>query len=121
MGNTPPSDPQAAAEVFYDGGCPLCRREIAAYQRLPGLEGTVWTDVDTTATLPEALDRDAALARFHIRRHDGRITSGARAFLAVWRGVPRLRWLAVALDRRPFVDVAELAYRGFLKLRPLWR
>lgn len=121
MEQTLHSDPKAAAEVFYDGGCPLCRREIATYQRLLGLEQTCWTDVDDPAAVPDAMDRQTMLTRFHVRRHDGQIISGARAFLAVWRGVPRLRWLAVLLDRRPFSDILELGYRGFLKLRPLWR
>jgi hypothetical protein len=32
-----------------------------------------------------------------------------------------LRTVAVALDRPPFVQVLEAGYRGFLRLRRLWR
>ena len=31
--------------VFYDGGCPLCRREIAHYRRLRGAADLRWVDV----------------------------------------------------------------------------
>lgn len=117
-----PTDPRAAAEVFYDGGCPICRREIATYRRLPGLEEARWTDVtDSAGRLPAGVDRDAALARFHVRRRDGEVAAGFAAFVAIWRAVPRLRWVARVLDRQPFLALGEAAYRGFLAVRPLWR
>ena len=114
-------DPRAAAEIFHDGACPLCRAEIAAYRRMPGLAEAAFTDVSAPADLPPGLTPQAALARFHVRRADGAVVSGARAFLAVWRRTPRLAWLARLLDRQPFVGVLELGYRAFLRLRPLWR
>jgi hypothetical protein len=67
------------------------------------------------------LDREAALARFHARRADGALVSGAAAFLAVWRLSPRLAPVARLLDRAPFRQALELGYRGFLRVRPLWR
>jgi len=112
-------DPKAATEVYFDGGCPLCRREIAAYRGMRGMEAIAWRDV---ASEPVAgLDRAAALARFHVRRADGRLVSGASAFLAVWRATPRLATLARVLDRWPFRGLLEIGYRGFLRIRPLWR
>lgn len=121
MTQTAAIEPAAAAEVFYDAACPLCRREIAAYRRMDGLAEVAWRDVADPATAIEGLDRAAALARLHVRREDGQIVSGAAAFLAVWRRSPRLRPLAVLLDRQPFRTVLEGGYRVFLKIRPLWR
>ena len=114
-------DPAAAQAVFYDGGCPICRREIAAYRGMRGMDAIEWRDVTDAGTDLCGLDRDAAMARFHARRADGEVVSGAAAFLAVWRRSDRLRPVAVALDRQPFRAVLELGYRGFLKVRPLWR
>ena len=116
-----PADPSAAAEIFYDGACPLCRREIAAYRGMAGVGEATFTDVSGPDAPPPGLTREAALARFHVRTADGRLVSGARAFLAVWRRSPRLARLARALDRRPVTDLLELGYRLFLRLRPLWR
>jgi predicted DCC family thiol-disulfide oxidoreductase YuxK len=115
----PATDPRAATQVFFDGGCPICRREIAAYRRMAGMETIDWRDV-SRETVPD-LDREAALARFHARRADGTLVSGAEAFLAVWRRSPRLAPLARLLDRTPFRQGLEGAYRLFLRLRPLWR
>jgi len=116
-----PADPAAATEVFYDGACPLCRREISTYRRLEGMDRIDWRDVSAAGFDAPDLERDAALARFHARRADGALVSGAAAFLAVWRRNPRLAPLARMLDRTPFRQGLELAYRGFLRVRPLWR
>ena len=61
------------------------------------------------------------MARLHVRRSDGRLVSGAAAFLAIWRTVPRLRGLSRLLDNAPTRTVLDLGYVVFLKIRPLWR
>jgi predicted DCC family thiol-disulfide oxidoreductase YuxK len=113
-------DPAAAAEVFFDGACPLCRAEIAAYRAMPGAEAVAFRDAAAGDAPPE-LTPAQALARFHVRRADGRLVSGFRAFLSVWRANPRLAPVARALDRAPFTWAGEGGYRLFLALRPLWR
>lgn len=104
--------------VFYDGACPLCRREIATYRALRPV-GVRWVNVaarDAPAACP--MDRDALLARFHVRRGDGRMISGARAFILLWRHVPRLRWLGRIAGTPPIPALLEGGYRLFLRARP---
>jgi len=105
--------------VFYDGGCGLCRREVAFYRRLDGAGRIGWTDVaagDSGAACP--LDRAAALARLHLQRADGSLASGAEAFVEIWRRLPGFRHLA-RLARLPgALRLLEAGYRGFLKIRP---
>ncbi|MEM6679181.1 MAG: DUF393 domain-containing protein [Pseudomonadota bacterium] len=114
---------QAAATVWYDGGCPVCSREIALYKALPGSETIDWVDLTTApeAALPQGHDRQSLMARFTVRRRDGRIADGAAGFLALWHGLPRFARLATILDRQPFRALAEAGYRLFLAARPLWR
>ena len=109
--------------VYYDGACPLCRAEIATYRRLAGSDQLDW--VDASGCNPQALgndlDRERALARLHLRRADGTLVDGAAAFIELWSALPAWRWLA-RLGRWPgMLPVMELAYRVFLKVRPLWR
>ena len=112
------SDPRAAAEVFYDGACPLCLREVGIYQRMNGGEALDWRDVSTGCAAPD-LTQEAALARFHVRRADGSLAVGAEAWAALWRAMPKLaRWGRV-LDRQPFLAMGAVGYRGFLLIRPL--
>lgn len=115
--------PDAGLCVYYDGGCPLCRAEIAAYQRTEGGDTLHWVDAHAApaAALGAGLGREAALARLHVRRGDGQLLHGAQAFVAIWEALPRWRALA-RLARLPGVTpLLELGYRVFLRVRPLWR
>lgn len=110
-------------KVYYDGGCPVCSREINFYRNCPGGEAFAWVDVTEAeaAALGPGLSREAALARIHVRRADGTVVTGAAAFAEIWRGMPGLRWLGRVLAVAPFSVVAELGYRLFLRVRRLWR
>jgi predicted DCC family thiol-disulfide oxidoreductase YuxK len=116
-------EPAARPAVYYDGACPVCRREIAHYRARSGAETIEWIDVAACApeALPEGLTREQALARFHVRGEDGTVTSGARAFATLWRALPGFRWLGRLVGSRPIAPLAEVAYRLFLRLRRAWR
>ena len=116
-----PTAPPVACDaltVMFDGACPLCRREIGLYQSLTPLENVAWLDVsDATANLNPS-DQVQYMARFHVRQKDGSLLSGAAAFVALWLTMPGWRWLG-RFSRLPGVTpLLELAYRGFLHLRP---
>lgn len=104
--------------VMFDGACPLCRREIGVYQSLEPLQPVQWLDVSEAHDGLSADEQARLLARFHVRLPDGRILSGAAAFVALWLTMPGWRWLG-RIGRLPGVTPAlELGYRGFLHLRP---
>jgi demethoxyubiquinone hydroxylase (CLK1/Coq7/Cat5 family) len=115
--------PADACTVYFDGACPLCRREIAHYRRAAGEAGIDW--VDASACPPSALGgdlpRQAALSRLHVRLADGSLVAGAAAFAAIWARLPGYSWLAALAARRPVMAAMEIAYAAFLRLRPLWR
>jgi predicted DCC family thiol-disulfide oxidoreductase YuxK len=121
--STPPAAPPAPIEVFFDGACPVCAREIAFYRDRPGAEGLCWVDAAQAGpgALAPGLTREAALARLHVRRADGSLVSGAAAFAEIWRRVPGFRWLGRLLGVPPLGLVAEWGYRGFLRVRRAWR
>jgi predicted DCC family thiol-disulfide oxidoreductase YuxK len=103
--------------VWYDGGCPLCRREIALMRRLDRRDAIQFVDVASGDDASCPLDRDALLARFHASE-DGRLLSGAAAFAAMWRAIPLLRPLGLAARAPAVLAGLEAAYRVFLKVRP---
>ncbi len=119
--------------VWFDGGCPLCRREIALMRLLNRGRAIAFVDValpGVDVALPGVdvawigtacpVDRAALLARFHALE-DGQLRSGAAAFAAMWRAIPVLRPLGLAA-RNPHVlavlAVLEALYGRFLRLRP---
>ncbi|UYY77995.1 thiol-disulfide oxidoreductase DCC family protein [Sphingomonas sp. R1] len=103
--------------VWYDGGCPLCTREIALMRRLDRKARLRFVDVsDGTTACP--LDRGALLARFHVSDAHGHFYSGAAAFAAMWRAIPLLRPLGLLALLPGMTWVLERLYRAFLRVRP---
>lgn len=102
--------------VWYDSGCPLCRREIALMQRLDRGGRINFVDAaDPATTCP--LDRGDVLARFHAEEN-GTMRSGAAAFAAMWRAIPLLRPLGMLAKLPGALPMLELAYLHFLRARP---
>jgi len=114
--NTDDAATPSACEVFFDGDCPLCRAEIGMYQR-QGAQAR-FTDVSTGAGAPPEIGADAAMKRFHVRRADGVLVSGAAAFAELWKATPGWRWLGHIAALPPFVWIGEGLYRAFLVIRP---
>lgn len=109
--------------VYYDGACPVCAREIGYYQQRKEADLFSWVDVTCAdaSVLGSDLSRADALARMHVRRADGSLAVGAAAFAEIWRPMPGLSYLAALIATPPFNIIAEWAYRGFLRLRKIWR
>ncbi|MGL5138283.1 MAG: thiol-disulfide oxidoreductase DCC family protein [Beijerinckiaceae bacterium] len=118
------SPPDAAAEactltVYYDGSCPLCRGEIALYQRADGSDVIDFRDVSQMDAVPGDLTPAAAMARFHVRNANGKLVDGARGFIQLWLTLPRWRWLGRIAGIPPLPWLLEGLYRAFLPVRPL--
>ncbi len=105
--------------LYYDGACPLCRAEVAHYANLDTGGNLSLVDVSQSdAALPESLEVADAKARFHVRSAEGDLLSGAPAFAEVWRQVPGWRLAGRVAQWPGVMALLELAYRGFLRLRP---
>jgi predicted DCC family thiol-disulfide oxidoreductase YuxK len=103
--------------VWFDGGCPLCRAEIDLMRRLDRRSAIEFIDVaQDEAICP--IDRSELLKRFHAQERRGPILSGAAAFAAMWRVIPLLRPLGLIAQWPPVLGLLELAYKGFLRVRP---
>ncbi|MGJ3230960.1 MAG: thiol-disulfide oxidoreductase DCC family protein [Oceanicaulis sp.] len=102
--------------MYFDGGCPLCRAEIGLYRR-QGAEAE-FVDISKGEGAPPEVGCDTALKRFHVRRADGRLLSGAAAFAELWKATPGWRWLGRIGGLPPFVWIGEGLYRLFLLVRP---
>ena len=109
--------------AFFDGNCPLCKREIDHYRRCDGAERIRWVDInhDRDALAAHDLPYRDAMARFHVRDQDGRWYTGAQAFTEIWARLPGWQWLA-RLFRIPGVAwISGPAYAAFARWRLRYR
>src|SRR5688572_13225184 len=111
-------------EVFYDGGCPLCRRETGMLRRRDRHGRVRFTDIDAAdfSLGPDGRTYEELMAGIHGRLPDGTWIQGVEVFRRLYAaaGFRRL----VRASRWPFVaPLLDLAYRIFARnrLRPTGR
>ena len=117
MGEVPHIAGMDKLTVWFDGSCPLCRREMGLMKRLDRRGAIDFIDVAASPDADCPIGRTELLARFHAREN-GRLLSGAGAFAAMWRAIPLLRPLG-QLARVPLaLSLLERSYVAFLQVRP---
>ncbi len=111
-------DSCVSLRVLYDGGCPLCRGEIAHYQRLTPRTPVEWIDINADPSLCEAfgIPRETAMARFHVLEGD-QVHTGAEAFVVLWVALPGWRHLATLVRGLGLIKLMEKGYRWFARRR----
>ncbi len=88
----------AKLRVFYDGACPLCRRERARYERLAkaGGDRVDWFDINGREDELRRLGIDPyrALTELHVEDEQHRIHRELDAYILLMKRVPLLRAVA---------------------------
>ena len=106
-------------KVFFDGACPLCRSEISLYRNKKGSAPLEFVDVSVAqANYPKGLNRNLAMARFHVHSKEGGLISGARAFSELWKQIPGWKTLGYVTSLPGVGLFFEGVYRLFLLFRP---
>ena len=117
--NIEPTMTRARTVVFFDGGCPLCSKEIGHYARLDREGRFEWIDITKDRELLSALgiSREQAMRRLHVLDRNGVLVEGARAFLAIWTEMPRYRFLSRLVYGLRALNALEAAYNRFADRR----
>ena len=101
-------------EVFYDGDCPLCMREIRMLTRKDRAERIQFTDIAAPDFDAEKLGTTyaALMARIQGRLADGRWIDGVEVFRQLYAAIGWTK--IVAVTRWPVIrHVLALGYRLF--------
>lgn len=108
-------------EVFFDGDCPICRREIAFLRRLDRRHRIRFTDIVPLgpAGAVDDIPWDQLMAEIHGRLPDGSWIKGVEVFRRLYAavGLDRLvrmtRWAGIE-------QILDTAYATFASRRLRW-
>ncbi len=105
-------------EVFFDGGCPLCRREIGLLKRWDRHQRIRFTDIEAYEFPPAGvgLTREALMAQMHGRLPGGTWLTGVEVFRRMYTAVGFVA--VVWLSRWPLISqLLDLGYFIFARYR----
>lgn len=108
-------------QVFHDGDCPVCAREIRMLERLDRKKRILFTDIAAPDFDAEAwgTTHAALMARIQGRLPDGTHIEGVEVFRQLYTAVG-LGWIA-AFTRLPGVShLLEWSYTVFARNRLKW-
>jgi predicted DCC family thiol-disulfide oxidoreductase YuxK len=80
-------------KVYYNESCNICRAEINLYKK-QNIKEIEWVDItnNIVAEKDTAKDNKTLLRRLHVEE-DGQVFGGAKAFLLVWKKIPKYKFL----------------------------
>tara|TARA_Y100000768_G_scaffold289269_1_gene223431 strand:- start:47 stop:403 length:357 start_codon:yes stop_codon:yes gene_type:complete len=80
-------------KVYYNNSCKICKAEIDLYKK-EKIDQINWVDItnNQTAKIETNKDYKQLLRRLHVEKN-GKIFSGAKAFLLVWKNIPKYKIL----------------------------
>jgi predicted DCC family thiol-disulfide oxidoreductase YuxK len=113
--------PGKMVEVFFDGDCPLCTREIDLLRVLDRKGRIAFTDIAARDFSPAEYDKtmDELMDHIHGRSSDGAWIEGVEVFRQLYAAVGL--GPLVAISRLPGLSHAlDWAYRVFAKNRLKW-
>jgi len=105
-------------EVFFDGDCPLCTKEIAFVRRLDKKSRVLFTDIASPGFDAASIGRtqDDLMARIQARTADGTFIDGVEVFRQMYAAVGLSP--LVTLTRLPGItQLLDAGYQWFAKNR----
>ncbi len=110
--------------VFYDGACPVCRREMNHYKKLASGDTTdaniEWIDISKSQVelKAEGIKYQDAMRVIHVKDESGVHQVGIEAIFSLWEKLPYYRQLSRLLKRATFLHpFLDCAYAFFAKHR----
>jgi len=80
-------------KVYFNNSCKICKAEIDLYKK-EKIEEIDWVDITNNDQAKKETSKSSKelLRRLHIKEGD-KVVEGARAFLILWKKIPKYRFL----------------------------
>jgi len=108
-------------EVYYDGKCGVCRKEINYYRSIMPADIFIWRDLFQHQEMLNAagISFTESLMALHANDASGHWHKGVDAFIIIWRYLPKwhFRFLAKLLSLPLLHAISCWGYDRFAKFR----
>jgi len=107
-------------QVYFDGLCHLCSREINHYRKQTGSDEIQFVDITAPDFEPKkaGLDPIRVHREMHVRKSNGSLVTGVDAFIAIWEVLPRYHFAARFGKRALPRALLTAGYHVFARVRP---
>ena len=80
-------------KVFFNNSCKICKAEIDLYKK-EKIQEIEWIDITNNELAKKETSRNSKelLRRLHVKEN-GKVIEGAEAFLALWKKMPKYKFL----------------------------
>ena len=97
-------------KVYYNESCSICRAEINLYKK-QNIQEIEWIDItgNSVAEKNTLKDNKALLRRLHVEEN-GQIFEGAKAFLLVWKKIPKYKFLYTFFKLPIIFNIFSIGY-----------
>ena len=96
--------------VYFNNSCKICKTEIDLYKR-ENIKDINWVDIsdNQNAQIETNKSDKQLLRRLHVKK-DGKVFSGAEAFLLVWKNIPKYRFLYLIFKLPVIFQIFSFCY-----------
>ena len=80
-------------KVYFNNSCKICKAEIDLYKK-EQIQEIEWIDITNNELAKKETSRNSKelLRRLHVKEN-GKVIEGAEAFLALWKKMPKYKFL----------------------------
>ena len=96
-------------KVLFNDSCPICSKEINHYKSLDN--DINWIDINDLhlSTKLSGKSHEELIRRLHVIK-DNKVYSGVKAFIIMWRNIPRYRWIGNVVSLPIIYQLSVLLY-----------
>ena len=97
-------------KVFFNNSCNICKIEIDHYKKHSD-ENLEWVDITNNQDAINLTSKSSAelLRRLHII-DNGKVISGAKAFVIIWSKIPKYKFLSKLFSIKPIFIIFHYLY-----------
>ena len=97
-------------EVYFNNSCKICKAEIDLYKK-EQIDEINWIDItnNKAARIETNKNDKELLRRLHVKKN-GKVFCGAKAFLIVWKNIPKYKFLYTIFKLPIIFQIFSLSY-----------